>query len=83
MANRLVVEYRDPVGSLDGTSQTPLPDLGSRQAALSWLALERPNLLACVHHAARQGREEHAVRLADAALAFLRAATDWDHAVGN
>lgn len=82
MANRLVVEYRDSVVSLDGTSETPLPDLGSRQAALSWLALERPNLLACVRHAAGQGREEHAVRLAHAVHAFLRTAGDWDQAVG-
>jgi tetratricopeptide (TPR) repeat protein/transcriptional regulator with XRE-family HTH domain len=59
---------------------TSLPELTSREAALTWLETERANLHAATDHAAQHARYQHAIYL-PAALHVLRVHDPWGHAL--
>jgi len=57
-----------------------LPDLGTRERAVEWLADERMNLDAAARLAAAAGRARHAVAIAAAVHSFLRTEGHWPQA---
>ncbi|UTP34185.1 ATP-binding protein [Streptomyces rapamycinicus] len=58
-----------------------VPDLTTREQALSWMHTEHPNLLACAHHTANHTQPTHLIALADAMAAYLRQQGPWDQAI--
>jgi tetratricopeptide (TPR) repeat protein len=66
----------------DGTPEVETVALESRGDALSWLEIERANILACVRRASGLALYDLVVRIAAAMAPFLRQAGPWDQAVG-
>jgi len=58
-----------------------LPELATREAAVTWLESERANLRAATDHAARHARYQHAIYLPAALHDFLRAQGPWGQAL--
>jgi tetratricopeptide (TPR) repeat protein len=82
IANRQIATRGDPTVFATAHRPVEIPDLSSRQNALTWLEAERANLGACLDHAAAHARHAHAVNLARALHSFLlRIAGHWDQAL--
>jgi tetratricopeptide (TPR) repeat protein len=64
----------------DGDPPGTIPGLSSRDQALAWMQAERPNLQACVEHAAATARYAHAIGIAAAMSTFLYEQGYWDQA---
>ena len=58
-----------------------LPELVTRDAALTWLETERANLRAATDHAAQHARYQHAIYLPAALHEVLRVHDPWGHAL--
>jgi tetratricopeptide (TPR) repeat protein/transcriptional regulator with XRE-family HTH domain len=81
MAGRYVARYTRSNLAAPVTPPDAVPDLPDGPRALSWARSERANLLACLDHATRAGRDTRVAALMSAMAAFLEHDGPWADAI--
>ena len=69
-----------PRASTGVSYDAAIPDVATPARALAWMHTERPNLLACIEHAAHNGQDARVVHLTAAMAGFLRQEGPWTEA---
>lgn len=81
IAGRYLARYTDPAAGLAVSAAAAVPGLPGRKEAQAWMGAERPNLLACVNHAAEHGQSARVVGLVSALAAHLQSDGPWEQAI--